>query len=143
MLGVRATFQGPWSLLRFQVRKVILRARLLGWVTANRKIQKHLILSLVVPPFSWAAGFARPDAKALKEIRTEITQAFQKCFSRDFARVCFFEALDWQLRPEFACDLVALRVLWKASIQVPGWLDFLPIREARFRWQVLIPEAPV
>ena len=142
VLGVRAPFQGPWSLLRFQVRKVVLRARLLSWVTSNRKIQKHLILSLVVPPFAWAAGFARPDAKALKEIRTEITQAFQKCFSRDFARVCFFEALDWQLHPEFACDLVALRVLWKANIQVPGWLDFLPMCEARFRWQALIPEAP-
>ena len=63
--------------------------------------------------------------KALKEIRTAITQAFQKRFSREFARVCFFEALDWQLHPEFACDLGALRVLWKACVQVPGWLGFM------------------
>ena len=97
---------------------------------------------MVVPPFSWAAGFARPDAKALNEIRSAITQAFQKCFCRDFARVYFFEALDWQLHPDFACDLGALWVLWKASVQTPGWLDFLPISEARYRWQVLIPEAP-
>ena len=79
-----------------------------------------------MPPFSWAAGFARPDTKALSEIRSAISQAFQKCFSRDFARVSFFEALDWQLH----------------RIQIPGWLDFLPISEARYRWQVLIPEAP-
>ena len=86
VLGVRAPFDGAWTLLRLRVRKVVLRVRLLGWATANRKIQKQLLLSLVVPPFSWAAGFARPDAKALNEIRSAITQAFQKCFSRDFAR---------------------------------------------------------
>ena len=107
VLGVRAPFDGAWTLLRLRVRKVVLRVRLLGWATANRKIQKQLLLSLVVPPFSWAAGFARPDAKALNEIRSAITQAFQKCFSRDFARVSFFEALDWQLHPDFACDLGA------------------------------------
>ena len=40
-----------------------------------------------------------------------------------------------------ACDLAALRVLWKASIQSPRWLDFVPLNEAVFKWQEMIPEA--
>ena len=41
VLGVRAPFDGAWTVLRLRVCKVVLRVRLLGWATANRKIQKH------------------------------------------------------------------------------------------------------
>ena len=132
VLGVRATFQGPWSLLRFQVRKVVLRARLLGWVTSNRKIQKHLILSLVVHPFS----------KALKEIRTAITQAFQKRFSREFARVCFFEALDWQLHPGLLVTLGPFGFFGRHAFRFQGgWTSCRFMRPAS-GGKYLIPEAP-
>ena len=62
ILGVRARFQGGWTLLNYQARKAILRAKLLGWVTRRVRSQKLLLTSLVVPPFAWAAGFARPHA---------------------------------------------------------------------------------
>ena len=142
ILGVRACFDEDWTLLRYQARKAILRARLLGWVTQNRHIKTRLLASLVVPPFAWAAGFARPSSDDLQEIRSEIVTVFSKSFAAGFAAVCLYEALGWQLHPDFACDLGTLRVLWKASVLSPGWLDYVPLSEAKFLWQQMLPEAP-
>ena len=142
ILGVRACFDEDWTLLRYQARKAILRARLLGWVTQNRNLKTKLLASLVVPPFAWAAGFARPSSDDLREIRGEIVTVFSKSFAAGFAAVCLYEALGWQLHPDFACDLGTLRVLWKACVMSPRWLDYVPLSEAKFLWQQMLPEAP-
>ena len=141
ILGVQACFDEEWTLLRYQARKAILRARLLGWVTQNRSLKTRLLTSLVVPPFAWAAGFAKPAPAALTEIRSEIEVVFSKSFAVGSATVCMYEALGWQLHPEFACDLGTIRLLWKACVQPPRWLEYVPIPEARFLWQLMIPEA--
>ena len=33
-------------------------------------------------------------------------------------------------------------MLWKASVLSPGWLDYVPLSEAKFLWQQMLPEAP-
>ncbi|CAE7270798.1 hypothetical protein AK812_SmicGene40597 [Symbiodinium microadriaticum] len=142
ILGVRACFDEDWTLLRYQARKAILRARLLGWVTQHGNLLARLLASLVVPPFAWAAGFARPSLDDLREIRGEIVAVFSKSFAAGFAAVCLYEALGWQLHPDVACDLGTLRVLWKACVLSPRWLDYVPLSEAKFLWQQMIPEAP-
>ncbi|CAE7488209.1 unnamed protein product [Symbiodinium sp. CCMP2592] len=142
ILGVRATFRGEWTLLKYHARKAILRARLLGWCTRNTDHQKFLLASLVVPPFAWASGFARCDRDDLTAIKADIENVFNHGFTAGFAKVCLYEAIGWNLQPDFACDLGALRVLWKASIQQPRWLDTVALSEARFRWRTMLPELP-
>ena len=142
ILGVRARFQGGWTLLNYQARKAILRAKLLGWVTRSARSQKLLLTSLVVPPFAWAAGFARPSGEDLSEIKNAIEHTFDRGFTAGFAKVCLYEALGWDLQPDFACDLGALRVLWKASILQPRWLDTVALCRARFNWRTMLPELP-
>ncbi|CAE7528081.1 pol [Symbiodinium sp. CCMP2592] len=142
ILGVRATFRGEWTLLKYHARKAILRARLLGWCTRNTDHQKFLLASLVVPPFAWASGFARCDRDDLTAIKADIENVFNHGFTAGFAKVCLYEAIGWNLQPDFACDLGALRVLWKASIQQPRWLDTVALSEAHFRWRTMLPELP-
>ncbi|CAE7401334.1 unnamed protein product [Symbiodinium microadriaticum] len=84
----------------------------------------------------------RPSADDLREIRGEIVTVFSKSFAAGFAAVCLYEALGWQLHPDFACDLGTLRVLWKACVLSPRWLDYVPLSEAKFVWQQMLPEAP-
>ena len=95
ILGVRACFAGDWRLLHCRVRKAVLRANLLGWATRNHKFRRQLFLSLVVPPFAWAAGFARPGAEDVQTLRHAIEDAFKQTFSPTFARVCLFESVGW------------------------------------------------
>ena len=142
ILGVRACFAGAWRLLHCRVRKAVLRANLLGWATRNHKFRRQLFLSLVVPPFAWAAGFARPGAEDVQTLRHAIEDAFKQTFSPTFARVCLFESVGWEVHPEFSCDLGTLRVLWKTCVQAPRWLETVPLNRAAPRWAALIPEAP-
>ena len=141
ILGVQASFTSEWSLLKFQVDKALARLRLLCTVTSNRSIHCHLLASLVTPCFAWAAGFARPEASELSRVRAAVVDLFGKSFTGQAATVIVFEAMGWKLEPEFACDLGALRVLWRSCALAPEWLDTAPLTQARFDWRAMIPEA--
>ena len=141
ILGVQAFFDAEWRLLKFNVRKAVLQLRLLRWVTHFRHLQKVIFDSLVVPCFSWAAGFARPSKAELELLRAETAYLFVPHFSGVSARVLVHEASGWQTDPVFACDSAALRTLWTACSKPPGWLETVPLCQARFRWHEMIPEA--
>ena len=141
VLGVVAHFDSEWRLLKFQARRAILRMRLLRWTTKYRAVQQKVLSSLVTPCYAWAAGFARPSPEEMHEICSQTTQVFASTFTQGPARALLFEAISWHLEPNFACDLGALRVLWKSCAVAPSWLDLAPISNARFCWQSMIPEA--
>ncbi|CAE7264425.1 Pol [Symbiodinium sp. CCMP2456] len=100
ILGVQASFESEWRLLKFQV----LRLNLLRTVTSNRRTHCQLLASLVTPCFAWAAGFARPAPEELSKVRGAVVHLFGKCFTGQAATVLVFEATGWKLEPEFACE---------------------------------------
>eukprot|EP00439_Symbiodinium_sp_Y106_P001521 s14176_g1.t1 len=108
ILGVRACFAGDWRLLHCRVRKAVLRANLLGWATRNHKFRRQLFLSLVVPPFAWAAGFARPGAEDVQTLRHA---------NHKFRRQLFLSLVV----PPFA---------WAAGFARPGAEDVQTLRHA-------------
>ena len=113
ILGVIAHFDSPWRLIKFQVRKTILRLHLLKWTSKFRHVQQLVLSALVTPCFAWASGFARPDPGDMRRIRAEVIQVFSGTFTTGPARALLFEAIGWQLEPNFACDLGTMRILWK------------------------------
>ena len=144
ILGVQASFTSEWCLLKFQVDKALARLRLLRTVTSSRSVHCQLLASLVSPCFAWAAGFARPEPCDLSRVRgavVTVVDLFGKSFTGQAATVIVFEAMGWKLEPEFACDLGALRVLWRSCAVSPAWLDTAPLTQARFDWKAMIPEA--
>ena len=141
ILGVRASFEGEWRLLRFHVQKALLRVKLLKWATQSQRIHQQVVSALITPCFAWAAGFARPDISDLADLRNGVYQLFDRQVKANSARVLAFEAIGWMLEPTFACDFSALRVLWKVCTAFPRWMETLPLTEARFSWKEAVPEA--
>ena len=53
---------GTMSLLKFHAMRAAHRLRLLKWAAPNIETRRKMILSLVIPSFTWAAGWALPTS---------------------------------------------------------------------------------
>ena len=109
VLGLSVDFNGGWALLKFSLRKAILRLRLLKWTQTSTFKKQKLVRSLVLPCLHWAAAFAAPSRDDLDAIKQEIFSLFNPWFGQEAARVLIFEHLSWQIEPEYATDLACIR----------------------------------
>ena len=130
-LGVCAHFQDKWGLLRFSLRRVTLRLRLLRCVDLGAPQACKLFRSLILPCFTWAAAYASPEAGELVTLRNELRHVFQASAGRDAAAVLLYEVAGWQLEPSFSMGCAALRTFWRAVVSPKSWTELLPISELR------------
>ena len=104
LLGVAIPFEGPWRLRKVQLRKVLLRLRLLAWTNVHRRLHQELIASLVMPSFTWCAAFEDMPSQDLATIKNEILNSLESIFKVNAARALIFETVGWQLEPFFVLD---------------------------------------
>ena len=141
VLGVTVDLAGDWHLLKFSLRKAILRLRLLKWTQTSTFKKRSLVRSLVLPCLTWAAAFAAPCREDLVAIKQEIFSLFNPWYGQEAARVLIFEHLSWHLEPEFATDLACIREVWRFIAKAPKWTETCPLDVAFPKWYEVFPRA--
>ncbi|CAE7196323.1 Slc9a8 [Symbiodinium sp. CCMP2592] len=142
VLGVTVSFNDEWGLLKFSLRKALLRMDLLRWVTACSRLRALMLKSLVYPCLVWAAAYATPLAGEMKQVRDAAIRVFDCQFSFEAPRVLIFEHVGWMLEPQCAADSAVLREAWRLLCKPPAFALEQP-RDARGqRWDQLLPAAP-
>ena len=141
VLGLSVDFKGGWHLLKFSLRKAILRLRLLKWTQTSTFKKQKLVKSLILPCLSWAAAFAAPSRDDLFAVKQEIFSLFNPWYGQEAARVLIFEHLSWQLEPEYATDLACIREVWRFISRAPNWTDTCPLVSAFPKWHEVFPRA--
>lgn len=141
ILGVTVDFENGWGLLKFSLRKALLRLRLLRWTSAARRIRTSLLRTLVFPCLTWAAAYALPPAADMNEVRKEVVSVFDDDFTFEAPKVLIFELLGWMLEPNCAADAAVLREIWRLLCAPPAFTCKLPRQEAQVRWDELLPAA--
>ena len=122
-LEIFVPFQGGWGLLKFSLRRVVLRLRLLRGVGLGNVAARKLIRSLVLPCFAWAAAYAAPHEEDLAAVSNEVEYYFDTHTGQGVATVLFYKVAGWFLEPQFSLDV--------AACAVPGGLPWLPRTELR------------
>ncbi|CAE7637517.1 unnamed protein product [Symbiodinium pilosum] len=141
VLGLTIDFYGGWQLLKFSLRKAVLRLRLLKWTQTSTFKKQKLVRSLVLPCLHWAAAFAIPSKDDLFAVKQEIFSLFNPWYGQEAARVLIFEHLSWQLEPEYATDIACLREIWRFVARAPKWTDTCPLVAAFPQWHEVFPRA--
>ena len=141
VLGLLVDFKGGWQLLKFSLRKAVLRLRLLKWTQTSTFKKQKLVRSLVLPCLHWAAAFAAPSRDDLAAVKQEIFSLFNPWYGQESARVLIFEHLSWQLEPEYATDLACIREVWRFLSRAPKWTDTCPLELAFPKWHEVFPRA--
>ena len=141
VLGLSVDFKGGWQLLKFSLRKAILRLRLLKWTQTSTFKKQKLVRSLFLPCLHWAAAFAAPSREDLVAVKQEIFALFSPWCGQESARVLIFEHLSWQLEPEYATDLACVREVWRFLSRAPKWTDTCPLELAFPKWHEVFPRA--
>ena len=141
VLGLSVDFNGGWHLLKFSLRKAILRLRLLKWTQTSTFKKQKLVRSLVLPCLHWAAAFATPSRNDLFAVKQEILSLFNPWCGQEAARVLIFERLSWQIEPEYATNLACVREVWRFLSRAPKWTDTCPIDRAFPKWREVFPRA--
>ena len=141
VLGVTVDLAGDWQLLKFSLRKAVLRLRLLKWTQTSTFKKRSLVRSLVLPCLTWAAAFAAPCKEDLIAVKHEIFSLFNPWYGQEAARVLIFEHLSWHLEPEFATDLACIREIWRFIAKAPTWTDTCPLDVAFPKWHEVFPRA--
>ena len=139
VLGLTVDFKGGWQLLKFSLRKAVLRLRLLKWTQTSTFKKQKLVRSLVLPCLHWAAAFAAPSRDDLFAVKQEIFSLFNPWYGQEAARVLIFEHLSWQIEPEFATDIACIREVWRFLSKAPTWTDTCPLDRAFPRWHEAFP----
>ncbi|CAE7226914.1 unnamed protein product [Symbiodinium sp. CCMP2592] len=143
VLGVTVSFNDEWGLLKFSLRKALLRMDLLRWVTACSRLRALMLKSLVYPCLVWAAAYATPLAGEMKQVRDAAIRVFDCQFSFEAPRVLIFEHVGWMLEPQCAADSAVLREAWRLLCKPPAFALEQP-RDARGqRWDQLLPAVQV
>ena len=137
--GLSVDFTGGWQLLKFSLRKAVLRLRLLKWTQTSTFKKQKLVRSLVLPCLHWAAAFAAPSRDDLFAIKQEIFSLFNPWCGQESARVLIFEHLSWQLEPEYATDIACVREVWRFLSRAPKWTDTCPLDFAFPKWHEMFP----
>ena len=141
VLGLSVDFNGGWQLLKFSLRKAVLRLRLLKWTQTSTFKKQKLVRSLVLPCLHWAAAFAAPSKDDLFAVKQEIFSLFNPWYGQEAARVLIFEHLSWQIEPEYAIDIACLREIWRFVAKAPQWTDTCPLDAAFPQWHEVFPRA--
>ena len=129
-LGICCTLDGAMPLLKFHAMRATHRLRLLKWAAPKIEIWRKMILSLVIPSFTWAAGWALPTSGEMTTLKQEILQAFSDLWGQQPATILAFERIGWKCEPNFAADLALLRIAWRSHAKTPQWLELSPIAQA-------------
>ncbi|CAE7475726.1 L96 [Symbiodinium sp. CCMP2592] len=141
-LGVNASFDSEWRLLRYSVYKATLRLRALRGLRLTTRRARLLILSLVMPALTWAAAFAEPDDKEVQALYHEIQYCMEATAGHGAAKVLFFENVGWQLEHRYSLDLAALRLFWRRTTTPEAWTEELPLTDAQQGALLLLPRVP-
>ena len=120
VLGLLVDFKGGWQLLKFSLRKAVLRLRLLKWTQTCTFKKQKLVRSLVLPCLHWAAAFAAPSRDDLFAVKQEIFSLFN---------------------PWYATDLACIRDVWRFLTRAPKWTDTCPLELAFPKWHEVFPRA--
>eukprot|EP00439_Symbiodinium_sp_Y106_P069960 s3412_g12.t1 len=121
ILGVTATVDTSWGLLKFSLRKALLRLRLLRGLGVGRVDCTHILKSLITPCIAWAAGYATPEASDIEAIRQETLYLFDyHAGGQTAAKVLVYEVLGWCLEPHFALDRAVMRLAWNFLLRPPA-----------------------
>ena len=142
ILGVKVSFDGDWNLLKFSLRKALLRLDLLRWVTTWNRHRCLMLKSLVYPCLNWAAAYALPSRDEMAQVRTAVIRVFDDRFSFEAPRVLIFEHLGWDLEPQCAADTAVLREAWRLLCKPPAFALGQPRPADAPRWDQLLPAAP-
>ncbi|CAE7196350.1 gcs-1 [Symbiodinium sp. CCMP2592] len=142
VLGVSVSFNDEWGLLKFSLRKALLRMDLLRWVTACSRLRGLMLKSLVYPCLVWAAAYATPLAGEMKQVRDAAIRVFDCQFSFEAPRVLIFEHVGWMLEPQCAADSAVLREAWRLLCKPPAFALEQPRDVRGQRWDQLLPAAP-
>ena len=130
ILGVTATVDTSWGLLKFSLRKALLRLRLLRGLGVGRVDCTHILKSLITPCIAWAAGYATPEASDIEAIRQETLYLFDyHAGGQTAAKVLVYEVLGWCLEPQFALDRAVMRLAWNFLLRPPAWQEQRPLRD--------------
>ena len=129
-LGICCTLDGTLSLLKFHATRAAHRLRLLKWAAPNIETRGKMILSLVIPSFTWAAGWALPTSGEMTTLKQEISQAFSDLWGQQPATILAFERIGWKCEPNLAADLALLRIARRSHAKTPQWLELSPIAQA-------------
>ncbi|CAE7774466.1 unnamed protein product [Symbiodinium sp. CCMP2592] len=134
ILGVSCTFGGAWSLLKFVLRRAVLRLRWLRWCSRSLRDRKHIVQSLVVPMVSWTSAYAAPSDDELNALETN------SCTSSMIVSASI--QLGWKLHPQMMLCRSAFRTLARFLAAPPNWVETVPLTEAFPPWNELLPEIP-
>ena len=130
ILGVTATVDTSWGLLKFSLRKALLRLRLLRGLGVGRVDCTHILKSLITPCIAWAAGYATPETSDIEAIRQETLYLFDyHAGGQTAAKVLVYEVLGWCLEPQFALDRAVMRLAWNFLLRPPAWQEQRPLRD--------------
>ena len=109
------------GLLKFSLRKALLRLRLLRGLGVGRVDCTHILKSLITPCIAWAAGYATPEASDIEAIRQETLYLFDyHAGGQTAAKVLVYEVLGWCLEPHFALDRAVMRLAWNFLLRPPA-----------------------
>ena len=142
ILGVTVNFAGDWSLLKFSLRKAILRLDLLRWITTCPRHRSLMLKSLVYPCLTWAAAYALPNRNEMTEVSNAVIRVFNDKFSFEAPKVLIFEHLGWDMEPQCAADAAVLREAWRLLCKPPAFAADQPRPADGPRWDQLLPAAP-
>ena len=90
-LGVRAGWHSGWGLLRFSLRKAVLRLKALQSLGLCSAQARLMIRSLVVPAAVWAASFASPSQADVNCLQKEVERCMHATAGHGVAKVLFYE----------------------------------------------------
>ena len=85
---------------------------------------------MVIPMLAWARGFAAVTEEDMDELVSAIRQMLHKDLAMDTPPVLCYEVAGWDIQPEFARALAALREAARHQSREPPWLEDAPIRLA-------------
>ena len=129
-------------MLKFVLRRAVLRIRLLGWCSRSVRDRRHIVQSWVVPMASWASAYAAPSKDELDALQAELLHLFDDRFGVDRAQVLVWEQLGWKFYPQMMLCRGAFRTLARLLSAPPNWVETVPLTEAFPLWNELLPEIP-
>ena len=129
---------GP-SLKDFCLMTVKVRTRLIGIAARGLVKQARLLRTMVLPMLTWAGGFATIQHEEMEEIVAAFRDLLYSTLAHDTPLVLLYELAGWEIQPQFACELAALREAVRIHCREPSWMEEASVRFAARRWPDLLP----
>ena len=129
---------GP-SLKDFCLQTVRVRTRLIGIAARGLVKQARLLRTMVLPMLTWAGGFATVQHEEMEEIVAAFRDLLYSTLAHDTPLVLLYELAGWEIQPQFACELAAMREAVRIHCREPSWMEEASVRFAARRWPDLLP----